>query len=281
MAYKTYSSGLTIKSPTEGSKGYAKTMETDTYQKISEHDHTGGGKGTKIGSSAIATSAVKSTNIDINANVSASADFGIFHNTIDGSDNRSSTFGGGGAAATDGSRGAYFEAFGNDHASSAGKARLYSGNATGSIIALLAKASDGEIIFHTVSADRWKVEADGDFAQSAGGGNLVFSIAGKGVRDTVETVSGAGTVQADALQSTKTIVNITGGANNSGVKVLATIPIGGMQIFYNANASNTINLYPAVGHSIFKGLVDTAVPLTPGLTVALFGVSSTDWALIG
>lgn len=53
MPYITYSSGLTIKSPTRGTRNYESTMRTDTYQKISEHDHTGGGRGVQLGAGAI------------------------------------------------------------------------------------------------------------------------------------------------------------------------------------------------------------------------------------
>lgn len=68
MPYITYSSGLTIKSPTRGSRNYEQTMRTDTYQKISEHDHTGGGRGTQLGTGAIAADAINDLKIKLRNN---------------------------------------------------------------------------------------------------------------------------------------------------------------------------------------------------------------------
>lgn len=68
MPYITYSSGLTIKSPTRGTRNYEQTMRTDTYQKISEHDHTGGGRGSQLGGGAIANDTLNDLKVRLRNN---------------------------------------------------------------------------------------------------------------------------------------------------------------------------------------------------------------------
>lgn len=58
MPFTTLSSGLTLQIPTPGTKNWAATLQAQTWQKISEHDHTGSGKGKQIGTTAIANLAV-------------------------------------------------------------------------------------------------------------------------------------------------------------------------------------------------------------------------------
>ena len=49
---------LQIKVPTKSTTSWADTLKTDTFQKISEHDHTGSGKGTKLGTGSLQDNAV-------------------------------------------------------------------------------------------------------------------------------------------------------------------------------------------------------------------------------
>ena len=58
MPYITISDGLTIKTPTAGTKNYFTTMYNDTFKKISSHDHTGSGKGLQLGASALQANAI-------------------------------------------------------------------------------------------------------------------------------------------------------------------------------------------------------------------------------
>lgn len=58
MPYITISDGLTIKTPTAGTKNYFTTMYNDTFKKISAHDHTGSGKGLQLGASALQANAI-------------------------------------------------------------------------------------------------------------------------------------------------------------------------------------------------------------------------------
>jgi hypothetical protein len=68
MPFITYTSGLTIKSPTRGTKNYEETLRTDTWQKISEHDHTAGGKGNQLGTGALVDDAVTDAKLRLRNN---------------------------------------------------------------------------------------------------------------------------------------------------------------------------------------------------------------------
>lgn len=63
MPFTTLASGLTIQIPTPGTKNWATTLQDQCWQKISEHDHTGSGKGKQIGTNALAALAVTSAKI--------------------------------------------------------------------------------------------------------------------------------------------------------------------------------------------------------------------------
>lgn len=63
MPFTTLSSGLTLQIPTPGTKNWAATLQAQCWQKISEHDHTGSGKGKQIGTTAIANLAVTAAKI--------------------------------------------------------------------------------------------------------------------------------------------------------------------------------------------------------------------------
>lgn len=58
MPYTTLTSGLTLKIPTTGTKNWGDTFLSDFAQKISEHDHTGAGKGIQIAAGALAAGSV-------------------------------------------------------------------------------------------------------------------------------------------------------------------------------------------------------------------------------
>lgn len=65
MAFVTLggSSQLQIKVPTAGSTDWADTMRTDTFLKIAQHDHTGGGSGTQITAGALASDSITGAKI--------------------------------------------------------------------------------------------------------------------------------------------------------------------------------------------------------------------------
>lgn len=60
MAFITLgtASQLTIKVPTQGTTSWASTMQTDTFLKIAQHDHTGSGNGSQLGTGSLQADAV-------------------------------------------------------------------------------------------------------------------------------------------------------------------------------------------------------------------------------
>lgn len=68
MPYISYNGGLTIKSPTSGTENYEQTMRTDTYTKISQHDHTGNGRGTQLGTASFANDSISDIKVRLRNN---------------------------------------------------------------------------------------------------------------------------------------------------------------------------------------------------------------------
>jgi hypothetical protein len=66
VAYETISAGITLTIPTAGTVNWAATVKSGAWQKISEHDHTGSGKGLKIGPSSISANSLDKTAISKN-----------------------------------------------------------------------------------------------------------------------------------------------------------------------------------------------------------------------
>lgn len=83
----------------------------------------------------------------------------IVSNTADGSDNASVAVAGGGSASA--SRGAYFAAYGNEHASLPGRALINSGSIAGADVKLDAANSTGTIGFYINGNKRLEVNASG------------------------------------------------------------------------------------------------------------------------
>ena len=57
MPFKSIIKGLTIKIPTRRTTDWDSTLETELWEKLSEHDHTGSGKGNQIPTGGIANNA--------------------------------------------------------------------------------------------------------------------------------------------------------------------------------------------------------------------------------
>lgn len=64
----TLSSGLTLTIPSKGDTNWENSIRTQCFQKISEHDHTGGGKGVQIGANAFADNAINDAKIRLRNN---------------------------------------------------------------------------------------------------------------------------------------------------------------------------------------------------------------------
>lgn len=89
------------------------------------------------------------------------------------------------------------------------------------------------------------------------------------------TVAAAGSTQATATAVTKTVTFVTSSVVGSGV-VLDTPEDGVVRTIVN-HTPNTIQIYPAVGHTIDNGTVNVPLPLTPGGVVDVIGTSATNW----
>lgn len=63
MPFKTLASGLTIQIPTSGTKNWGANLEAVCWQKISEHDHTGSGKGKQLGAASLSNGAISAAKL--------------------------------------------------------------------------------------------------------------------------------------------------------------------------------------------------------------------------
>lgn len=63
LADETLTSGLTLTIPSQGATNWGTSFKNNFAQKISEHDHTGSGKGLQITTNAIASSAISGAKI--------------------------------------------------------------------------------------------------------------------------------------------------------------------------------------------------------------------------
>lgn len=64
----TLNSGLTLTIPNKGDTNWENSIRTQCFQKISEHDHTGGGKGVQIGTNAFANDAINDVKLRLRNN---------------------------------------------------------------------------------------------------------------------------------------------------------------------------------------------------------------------
>lgn len=58
MGYQTISLGLTLTVPTAGTRNWSQNLLTGTWNKISQHDHSGGGDGNQIPTAGLADDSV-------------------------------------------------------------------------------------------------------------------------------------------------------------------------------------------------------------------------------
>lgn len=63
MAFTSVTDGLTLSIPTSGTRNWSDEVFTNTWKKISGHDHTGSGNGNQITSAAIQSDNVNDTHI--------------------------------------------------------------------------------------------------------------------------------------------------------------------------------------------------------------------------
>jgi len=73
VGYTTINLGLTLTIPTSGTRNWGQNLLTGTWNKISEHDHSGGGKGLQIPTAGIADDAVTTAKLAPNFGVTVAA----------------------------------------------------------------------------------------------------------------------------------------------------------------------------------------------------------------
>lgn len=186
----------------------------------------------------------------------ATQDFTISASNADADDDSILYLTGGGAYASNGTRGAYIAMKGNE-ASGAGDVVIAGGSAAGSDISLSPLASDGRTILGANGANRWIVASTGALQSDAtNGGSLVFLKAGTSVVEYVGTLAAAGSTQADAGQIVTQLTTITAADATKGVKLPAT-PVAGETYTVINTANAVLKLYPGTGDTL-SGLAANA-----------------------
>lgn len=146
---------------------------------------------------------------------------------------------------------------------------------------ILSSGASGGISFRVSTFVCWRLnEFTGGLDQNAtNGGDITFSKNNTGVNETVAGgLTATGTVAGDALLLAKR-VNILGTvASGTGVKLPATIPVGGRITIAN-HGLNTLTVYCNTGHTI---VVTGGASITVGASmgVELIGISSTTWNIL-
>lgn len=175
---ETLSSGLTLTIPTLGDQNWDELIRNQCFLKISEHDHTGGGKGLQLATAAIQddaitgakirlanNSALKARNAANSANISLirldGSDFvTVGPETVDGSDSSRTYLTGAGSIGSSGSRGAYIILSGNEDATYAGRMQITCGNTGSAYLNLLTYGAQA-IKLGTNNVNRWDIDSSG------------------------------------------------------------------------------------------------------------------------
>lgn len=127
--------------------------------------------------------------------------------------------------------------------------------------------------------ERVLVDQDGNLVFSAlGGGNLVFSKANTGVRNSVATgLTATGSAIGDALQLSAIVNNVTTTAASTGVKLSDSVGVGQMVHVRNGGA-NALSVYPPNGSGQINGATaGNAVSVAAGAHVMCVKVAANQW----
>lgn len=73
MGYTTINLGLQLTIPTSGTRNWGQNLLTGTWNKISEHDHSGGGKGLQIPTAGLADDSVTTAKLAPNFGVTVAS----------------------------------------------------------------------------------------------------------------------------------------------------------------------------------------------------------------
>lgn len=193
------SSGLTLTIPTLGDTNWDELIRDSCFLKISEHDHTGGGKGLQLATAAIQDSAITGAKIRLannealkGRNAANSADIQLIKvdtsdyvtvgpNTTDGTDNSRTYLTSAGSIGTTGSRGAYVLAAGNEDGTLPGRLQLSCGNVASAYLNLLTYGSQ-PIRFGTNNNNRWDIDSSGHFIPISNN-SYDIGVAGTAIKD--------------------------------------------------------------------------------------------------
>lgn len=199
-------------------------------------------------------------------------------NTSDAADNGGFAWNGGGANGA--TRGASYEAYGNESAFNAGGLTIQTGSVSGAALDITNSSSNGPIEFNANSNERWEIQSDGDLSQEVNnGGDILFNRDEKGVVDSVSSaVASAGANLAAATALTRTINKITtSGGVNTGVRLSANVAVGRCVFVKNLSGDSTVRLYPHSGGAIDDGTTDVHVTIATATAYVLCKVGTNDW----
>lgn len=196
-------------------------------------------------------------------------------NTSDAADNKCASITGGGALATDGTRGGFLKLCGNEEGGNPGVVSLFAGaNSTCD----LGTIGNNSVKFFTQNLRRWIVGASGDLSQDGtNGSDLTFNKANTGLALTVTTgISAAGSTLGTATVLTTMVNNVTTVGASQGVNLWNANT--GVTIIVKNGGANALSVYPFdASGSINGGAGGAAVSIATGATGFFTKVAANTW----
>lgn len=306
LADETASGGLTLRWPSEGQRNWGSVFRDGFANPLSTHDHTGSGKGLKIGAAALDANAVTGASLRLDnaqwlrsrnaansadtnllrldssdvlrfnsAGANTRADLGLAIGTnVQAYDADLTTLGAGGSSARS------FLGLGtSDSPTFSGVSATNGsfGNLDGTNFTCVACSPTMAGITATNAAfGNLSATNVGAFT---GTGDISFSTL-KGVVQDGATASSAGTDQAGATALTHVLSYVTVVGIGSGVKLSSSVPVYGSQKIY-VDGGASINVYPPSGGKIHAGSTNAPISVAPASMIDCYRLSSTQWACVG
>lgn len=211
--------------------------------------------------------------------LNASDQVEIVTGTADAADTEYVTITGGGALATDGSRGARLLLAGNEASGVTGLAYMQSGNQTTGHVQLDAVNASSNIEFLRNAVRAFYIDGNADLISDASTGrNVSLQRAGTAVGQNIQnTVSAAGANIGTATQLTSVFTNVTTVGASTGVKLWIPTVIGAMLVVRNGGA-NALSLYPPdASGSINGGGGGAAVSIATGAIAFCVYLAANTW----
>ena len=124
----------------------------------------------------------------------------------------------------------------------------------------------------------WDGSGNISFATTTAQSTSDFTVGGHFFVSTTGFVSAAGTTQATGTALTTTVNRITSiTASSAEAVVMPGAVIGMMIVVYNDHATDTLQIFPAVGDKFGDGGVNTPISLVPDAMVQVFAINATRW----